>query len=256
MMAATLKRGGILLGAFDEDRLVGFVYSFPGLKAGRPMQWSHMLGVADGYRGTGVGRLLKLEQRRATLAMGLDLIEWTYDPLQAVNAHLNFRRLGVTVDEYLQDVYSNSPSPLHMGTPTDRFVAQWELRSERVKRAIEHRGDGDPSARVSSPAPSVNAVARSDEWIAPSGVDLSRSDPELRVTIPVGFTEMLKLDPAAANTWRLHTRELFSQYLGRGYAVVDFDLDTANERGHYLLARTTSSSRPGSDARNSVGDVP
>ena len=97
MFVITLKRGGILLGAFDGDRLVAFVYSIAGIKDGRPTQWSHMLGVLPEYRGSGVGRELKLEQRRISMEMGLDLMEWTYDPLQAENAHLNFRRLGVIV---------------------------------------------------------------------------------------------------------------------------------------------------------------
>ena len=93
VLIVSIKRGGVLLGAFDDDgEMTGFVYSMAGLKDGRPMQWSHMLGVTAAARSQGVGRLLKLAQREATLAMGLDLVEWTYDPLQALNAHLNFAR--------------------------------------------------------------------------------------------------------------------------------------------------------------------
>src|SRR3954469_906515 len=95
ILAVTVLRGGILIGAFDADRMIGFVYSLPGIKHGKTMQWSHMLGVLDAYRNAGAGRELKLLQRQRTLAMGLDLIEWTYDPMQAMNAHLNFARLGV-----------------------------------------------------------------------------------------------------------------------------------------------------------------
>ena len=94
ILAITIKRGGILIGAFDGDRMVAFVYSIPGLKNGKPMHWSHMLGVVDEYRNAGLGRELKLLQRERALALGIDLIEWTYDPMQATNAHLNFARLG------------------------------------------------------------------------------------------------------------------------------------------------------------------
>ena len=96
ILAVTVLRGGILIGAFDGDRMVGFVYSLPGIKHGRPTQWSHMLGVLDDYRSAGVGHQLKVLQREQTLAMGLDSIEWTYDPMQALNAHLNFAKLGVS----------------------------------------------------------------------------------------------------------------------------------------------------------------
>src|SRR5205809_7605052 len=86
ILAISVKRGGILIGAFEGNRLVGFVYSMPGIKHQKPTQWSHMLGVVSDYRSAGVGRDLKLLQRERALAMNLELIEWTYDPLQAANA--------------------------------------------------------------------------------------------------------------------------------------------------------------------------
>ena len=115
MFVATLKRGGILLGAYDGARLVGFVYSIAGLKDGRPMQWSHMLAVRPECRATGIGRALKIEQRRACLAMGVDLMEWTFDPLVAVNAHLNLRRLGAVGREYVVDAYGDVRQPPAQG---------------------------------------------------------------------------------------------------------------------------------------------
>jgi predicted GNAT superfamily acetyltransferase len=239
MLVATVKRGAILLGAFDADRMIGFVYSFPGLKNLRPTQWSHMLGVLDLYRGSGVGQMLKIEQRRIALEMGLDLIEWTVDPLQAVNAHLNFRRLGVTVDEYALDVYGDSPSPLHQGTPTDRFIAQWYIRTPRLERALGLASSPPPSASSRDDLPFVNAAELRNEWFEPSHAELGRSDPELRVTIPVGFTEMQLREPDLARRWRQHTREIFTHYLGRGYSVVDFALDADVLRGHYLLTRAS-----------------
>ena len=137
VLIVSIKRGGVLLGAFDDaGEMKGFVYSIPALKDGRPTQWSHMLGVTPDARDSGLGVRLKLEQRHATLAMGIDLIEWTYDPLQALNAHLNFARLGVVVEEYEENIYGESSSPLHRGTPTDRFVAEWRLREPHVERRI------------------------------------------------------------------------------------------------------------------------
>src|SRR5471030_129337 len=99
ILAVTVLRGGILIGAFEGDLMIAFVYSLPGIKHGKPTAWSHMLGVLDAFRSAGVGRELKRLQRERALAMGLDLVEWTYDPMQALNAHLNFTKLGVMAEE-------------------------------------------------------------------------------------------------------------------------------------------------------------
>ena len=240
MFVAALKRGAILLGAYDAGRLVGFVYSFPGLKDGQPMQWSHMLGVRPECRASGIGRELKLEQRRVALAMGIDLMEWTFDPLVAVNAHLNFRRLGVVVEEYALNVYGESVSPLHRGAPTDRFIAQWWMRSARVEALLG--GAGAPEAGDAwRDVPCVNAVGRQDRWLVSRGHDLTRREPRLAVLIPARFTEMLERQPGAARAWRMASREIFSTYLPAGYRVVDFSFEPGADRGTYLL----QSSEPG-----------
>jgi predicted GNAT superfamily acetyltransferase len=234
MFVAALKRGAILLGAYDAGRLVGFVYSFPGLKDGQPMQWSHMLGVRPECRASGIGRELKLEQRRVALAMGLDLMEWTFDPLVAVNAHLNLRRLGVVVEEYALNVYGESVSPLHRGAPTDRFIAQWWMRSSRVQALLG--GTALPAgADAVLDAPRLNEVERQGEWLACVDYDLGRVEPSLGVTIPARFTEMLSRQPEEARAWRMVSRAIFHTYLGRGYRVTDFSFEPGADRGTYLL---------------------
>lgn len=234
LFVATLKRGAILLGAFAGGRLVGFVFSFPGLKNGRPMQWSHMLGVRPECRGSGIGRELKLEQRRACLAMGIDLMEWTFDPLVAVNARLNFRRLGVVVEDYAVNVYGDSPSPLHKGAPTDRFIAQWRMRSPRVEAVLGGAGAAEGGS-LWRDVPCVNAVGHQGDWLISSGYDLARHEPRLAVVIPPRFTEMLEREPGAAHAWRMASREIFSAYLPGGYRVIDFSFEPGADRGTYLL---------------------
>ncbi len=235
--AVTVKRGGILLGAYDADRLAGFVYSFPGLKGGRALQWSHMLGVAAPYRGTGLGRRLKLEQRRRSLAMGLDLMEWTYDPLQDLNAFLNVERLGAIVEEYHQNVYGESTSVLHRGTPTDRFIAQWRLGCARVRRLAGERADPPPAPTPAVPPTGVLEATVSRGRLEPARVALGSTDPEIEVVVPGGFSEMLQYEAGLALAWRLATREVFTHYLARGYVVVAFTRDPAGG-GRYRL--TTS----------------
>ena len=169
ILAVTVLRGGILIGAFDEARMAGFVYSLPGIKHGKPTQWSHMLGVLDAHRSAGVGHQLKLLQRERALAMGLELIEWTYDPMQALNAHLNFTKLGVVAEEYEVNVYGESSSPLHRGNPTDRFVAEWWVRTPRVEQRL---GGSVPMASVLTVESAVR-TRTAGGWLEPHAWDLS-----------------------------------------------------------------------------------
>src|SRR5262249_57533487 len=106
----------------NEGTVVGFVWSMPGWKDGQPTHWSHMLAVAPSARGSGLGERLKRAQRDAARAQGVALIEWTFDPLQSLNAHLNMNRLRPIATTYLVNAYGEMPGQLHRGTPTDRLV--------------------------------------------------------------------------------------------------------------------------------------
>ncbi len=127
------KIGGQVLGAFEGNELVGFALGIPGVRGGRPYLHSHMLAVQLNYRNTGIGRRIKLFQRKDALARGFELIEWTFDPLEIKNAYLNLERLGAIARRYNINQYGTSFSPLHGGLPTDRLVAEWWLRSKRVE---------------------------------------------------------------------------------------------------------------------------
>ena len=237
ILAITVMRGGILMGAFADGRMIGFVYSLPGIKDGKPTQWSHMLGVLDAFRNDGAGQALKRLQRERTLAMGLDLIEWTYDPMQAMNAHLNFARLGVVVEEYEENVYGESTSPLHKGNPTDRFVAEWWIRTPHVERRLAATSDLTVRGHDVSEAGRVNRAAPAGEWLECADVDLALDARRLVVEIPMGFGEMLSRAPVLALAWRMATREIFTTYFARGYRAVDFVLDRGSRKGAYLLVR-------------------
>lgn len=140
MLVVATKIGGQLLGAFDGGRMIAFCLAIPGLKAGgQAYLHSHMLGVLEEYRNHGVGRQLKLRQRDDALARGIDLIEWTFDPLEIKNAHFNVERLGAIVRRYLRNQYGASSSPLHGGLPTDRLVAEWWIREPRRTAEVVER---------------------------------------------------------------------------------------------------------------------
>jgi predicted GNAT superfamily acetyltransferase len=231
VLLVSAKRGGILIGALDGPRLVGFVWSMPGVRDGAPTHWSHMLGVLPDVRGRGVGRDLKLAQRDRALAAGVDLIEWTFDPLQAANAHLNIAMLGGTSTTYLVDAYGQMVGPLHLGTPTDRLVVEWWIRRPHVERRIARAKDAPPVVRsaevVSAPAALESAVG------GPSVPRLDLDDRRVLVAIPPDFTEMQRSDASRALAWRLAVRDVFTTYFARNYRVVDFWTDP--DGGRYLL---------------------
>jgi predicted GNAT superfamily acetyltransferase len=240
IFAVSVKRGGVLIGAFERNVMVAFVFSMPGLKNGKAMQWSHMLGVDPSYRRSGLGYRLKLAQRERTMAQGLDLIEWTYDPLQAANAHLNFARLGVVAEEYLENIYGESGSVLHKGAPTDRFVASWKIATPHVVRRIQR--DAKISVRDAAAledVPVVNHTRMTGDWRAFDGPPLlDCDDRRLFVEIPTTFGDMLHQAPDRAIEWRTQTRRIFTTYFARGYRCIDFLIDKHKDFGRYLLERT------------------
>lgn len=239
VLIITTRRGGILLGAFDaQERMVGFTFSLPGLRHGRPMQWSHMLGVLGAHRASGLGRRLKLEQRARALGVGLDLIEWTFDPLQAANAHLNFAKLGVVSDEYARNFYGESTSALHRGTPTDRLVVQWHLEEPHVVRRVERPAGLTMRAADIATVPAANEVLDQAGQPRCVATRLDHATPRVWLEIPAGFTELQQRAPECAREWRFRTRELFEAYFAQGYRAVDFILDKARGGGRYLLAKS------------------
>ncbi len=143
MFVVAEKIGGQVIGAFDGATLVGFALSLPGERAGHSYLHSHMLAVRASYRNAGLGRNIKLFQRTDALARGFELIEWTFDPLEIKNAHLNIARLGAMARRYNINQYGMSSSHLQGGLPTDRLVAEWWLRSQRVKALL--KGGAPPS---------------------------------------------------------------------------------------------------------------
>jgi predicted GNAT superfamily acetyltransferase len=130
------KIGGQVIGAFRGDELIGYALSIPGNRNGHVYLHSHMLAVKENYRNLGLGRKLKLAQRDDALEKGIELIEWTFDPLEIKNAYLNIVKLGAVARRYNINQYGSFSSPLQGGLPTDRLVAEWWLRSKRVQAVL------------------------------------------------------------------------------------------------------------------------
>jgi predicted GNAT superfamily acetyltransferase len=138
MLTVANHTGGIIAAAFDDrDGMAGLIFGITGFVDGRPLHWSDMLGVRPDMRGRGVGQALKRYQRAVLLRRGVSLVRWTFDPLEARNAFINFEKLGCTARTYVRDCYGQSTSPLHAGLGTDRLIVDWQLDSLVVRQRME-----------------------------------------------------------------------------------------------------------------------
>lgn len=235
MLALAQRLGGILSGAFDDDdELIGFVFGLTGVTGGKVLHWSDMLAVRAGTRNRGIGDALKRHQRELLLRQGVALVQWTFEPLESRNAHINLANLGVVVREYVRDFYPGSASPLHGEIGTDRIIADWPIASDRVTRRL-HGASSPPTLADVEDAPVVNDVRFDGGTPRPETPDLERSEPVLRITIPSRIQDLKQADPDLARDWRAATRAAFERYLGRGYTATDFV--RGDGVGYYVLKR-------------------
>ena len=229
--------GGVSAGAYAADgHLVGFVFGMTGLRGGELAHWSDMLAVRAEARDSGLGTKLKAYQRERVMEAGVRRMYWTFDPLQARNAYLNFSKLGIVVREYAQDMYGQTDSPLHRGIGTDRMIPLWILNSDRV------------SARLSGmerfEAPDADALPRALASTGGEG-DPVPSDPVLDidadrmlVAIPSDLASVMDRSVELALAWRMATRAVFTHYLGAGYEARE--LIRGEHTSDYVLAKIES----------------
>lgn len=202
------KIGGQVLGAFDRTRLVAFSLCIPGLKPGNKLYLhSHMLGVLPEFRNTGVGRSLKLKQREYALGRGIDLIEWTFDPLEIKNAFFNIERLGAIVRRYVHNQYGTTTSHLHGGLPTDRLVAEWWIQSPRAEAFCNHHAFQRPMT-------------------------------EAIISVPTQIAELRESDPERAREIQRCVSEQFDRHFQAELTVIGFE--KSDQLGSYLLGQWES----------------
>jgi len=228
-----IEVGAILIGAFDQDQMVGFVFGFPGLEKGRPIVHSDMLAVKLAYRSSGLGYRLKLAQRERALAKNVETITWTFDPLQSVNAYFNFKKLGVVADRYLINFYGETSSFLHRAG-TDRLWVTWLLNSERVNKQISHGSANDVAwSERRRTAALVEVGYKLEPVIGKSGT----AEPRVIIEIPADLNRIVEERVRLATRWRETTREAFTEAMDNGYVVEDFCLADRNGQkvGVYLL---------------------
>ncbi len=188
-------------------RWLGSPWRFPAVAAAEPYLHSHMLAVREGYRDKGLGRAIKFFQRQDALASGIELMEWTFDPLEIKNAYLNLEKLGAIARRYNVNQYGITSSPLQGGLPTDRLVAEWWLNSKRVEAVL---GTGErPTAKV-----------------------------ETTVAIPAEVYDWKQSLETRGKALAVQTvvRELFLHAFGKGLACLGYERDNRGN-GRFLMGK-------------------
>jgi predicted GNAT superfamily acetyltransferase len=203
------KIGGHVIGAFDGRELIGFAVALPGMRGGHSYLHSHMLAVRQQYRNAGLGRRMKLFQREDALARGIELMEWTFDPLEIKNAYLNIEKLGAIARRYNVNQYGITSSPLQGGLPSDRLVAEWWMKSERVTALLNGKGLPKFERRMC-----VEVSAQIYEWKA-SGATRTRA------------LEVQK-----------HNQEQLMKAFAEGLSVLGYERDRSGD-GRFVLGKWT-----------------
>ena len=205
MLISAKKFGAIAIGAFEGERLIGFVFGIPGIYEGRLIHYSHMTAVIQDKRYRGVGFKLKLLQRERALTQGIDLIVWTFDPLQCLNAWFNIGKLGVIVRRYSVNHYGPLNDKINRGLESDRLYAEWWIKSRRV----EDRISGKYNRKVNG----------------------------ILVEIPININEIKERNIEEARKWLFKVRSELTSYLNSGYII--HDVIKEENKCFYVLSKTT-----------------
>jgi predicted GNAT superfamily acetyltransferase len=239
LLLAAAHNGGLAIGAFVEDDLVGAVFGFPSFYSTpdgpRLKHHSHILAVHPDWCSKGIGFALKRAQWQLVRNQGMDRITWTYDPLLSRNAHLNIARLGAVCNTYRRSEYGEMQDGLNAGLPSDRFQVDWWVNTERVKRRLSRRSRPVPVLAHYRLAEATLLEAHLD------GVSLAQpaegipllSGTLVLVEIPFNFQAVKAADLSLARDWRFYTREVFEKAFASGYLVTDFVHE--DERSFYVM---------------------
>jgi predicted GNAT superfamily acetyltransferase len=244
LLITVIHNGGLVLGAFVENKLVGFVFGFPGLESTpdgpRPKHCSHMAGVLPDVRDSGLGFALKRAQWQMVRHQGLDHITWTYDPLLSRNAYLNIARLGAVCSTYRRTEYGDMRDGLNAGLPSDRFQVDWWINTKRVEHRLGKRAR--PVLRLNhlrrvGVLPIYTLQSGSDNLLRPPEHVPALESQLVAAEIPSDFIALKSADFSLARDWRFFLREFFETAFDKGYIVTDFVFDRSEStpRSFYVL---------------------
>ena len=245
MLITATHNGGLVIGAFLEDQIIGFVFGFPGIEfipdGPRPKHCSHMMGIHPDHRNSGVGFALKRAQWQMVRHQGLDHITWTYDPLLSRNAYLNIAKLGAVGNTYRRSEYGDMRDGLNAGLPSDRFQMDWWVNTRRVERRLSKRPrrplklENFSKAELQplyEPYSGISGLMQPPEHFSTLEGRLALAE------IPSDFSTLKDADFSLARDWRFFSREVFETAFATGYIVTDFVYDQS--RSFYVLTHGES----------------
>jgi predicted GNAT superfamily acetyltransferase len=240
LLLTAQENGGLVLGAFHtatrKESLVGFVFGFVGLSPqGHVKHCSHMAGVAPSHQNQNIGYQLKLAQRQHALAQGIDLVTWTFDPLQSRNAYFNLHKLGVVCRSYRRDLYGNLDDALSGGLPSDRFKAEWHIATDRVAGRLSGDRPGPALATLLGERVPLLKGERRDGLLHPPTPIPRFSDDRILVQIPIHFQNIKSCDLSVAHHWLEHMRAVFESAFADGYVATDHLYE--NGQSFYLIEK-------------------
>jgi len=247
---AIAYNGGLLLGAYDGDEVVGFIFAVIGtvqgldkrvdqVAAARLQLYSTIMGVLPGYQGQGIGYRLKLAQREFAIRLGIRLVTWTYDPLESRNAWLNIGKLGAVCHQYLLNFHGNVGG-INAGLDTDRFYVEWWVTGNRVQNRVgRERRPLSYDQLIAGRARLVNETSFNEAGLPTPPDEFVESDANLiLVEIPGDMQAIKQEDMDLARAWRAHTRDIFQHYFDGQYIVTDFtrrEDEAGHTRCYYVL---------------------
>jgi predicted GNAT superfamily acetyltransferase len=224
VLISAKHNGGVLLGAYVNDELVGFLFGYLAMAGTKLYLFSQRMGVLPDYQSLGLGYRLKIAQREQMLRQGIDIVVWTYDPLEGANATLNIEKLGGIVRFYARDIYGYVPNPRQTGLNTDRFLLEWHLMNDRVRDRVRNPRNRPRAADwlAGADIPLVNYAAWEGDIPRPLAADLELDAPCLLVQIPPDLQYIKRVDLRTARAWRNITRTIFEHYFQQGYIITGF----------------------------------
>lgn len=251
MLFSLANAGGHVLAAYDGAALIGLLVGFLGTdmaESSRPamanLQFvSKRMVVLPAYRNQGLGYHLKVAQRELAIKQGVRLVVWTFDPLQAANAHLNIRKLGGICREFRQDYYgTQAQGGLTLLGSSDRLFLEWWVTNRRVEERISgSRRDLSLKHYLDANTPILNATSADARGLClPPAAAAGASSSMALLEIPADFGALVQADEQLARAWRAHVRALFSALMDAGYLVTDFlhEPFEGRLRAFYLLSHS------------------